>query len=44
VATIQRAFRLPSRSAAARLAVAILAHQVQHGGWQFHLVEEDWTP
>jgi hypothetical protein len=39
---IQLEFRLPSRSAAARLAVQVLARQVRRGR-QFHLVEEDWT-
>jgi hypothetical protein len=42
VEAIQRALRLPSRSAAARLAVQVLARQVRRGR-QFHLVEEDWT-
>jgi DNA-binding transcriptional MocR family regulator len=41
VEAIQRALRLPSRSAAARLAVQVLARQVRRGR-QFHLVEEDW--
>jgi hypothetical protein len=40
--TVQRALRLSSRSAAARLAVQVLARQVRRGR-QFHLVEEDWT-